>query len=90
MNYDVIARLSLVRYPDVFPSVGPVYEVALWSFVREDGRTEEVRLRRSSGRSAIDAVALELGRSMQWAPATCGGQPVAIWTSSTVRVGGVR
>ena len=87
-NYDDVRRWSVLTRPDVFPSKGPVHTAFLWYFIREDGRTEEVRLWQSSGSSAMDDVALEAGRQMLWQPLRCAGQAVATWYGHPIAMGG--
>jgi hypothetical protein len=88
LNYDDVRRSATVSRPDLFPRGGSPRIAFLWYFVREDGGVAETRLWRSSGSRDVDEVALEAGRQLRWQPATCGGQPVALWYGHPIALGG--
>ncbi|MBA2432463.1 MAG: energy transducer TonB [Chthoniobacterales bacterium] len=85
-NYDDVARQVAVAWPDKFPR-GSRRTAFLWYFIRENGSVAETRLWRSSGSRDIDEIAVDAGREMVWRPATCGGQPVALWYGHPIALG---
>ena len=59
--------------------MGEQGEVRLDVHVAADGTVSEVRVRHSSGSSALDQAAIATVRSWRFKPATVDDQPVAEW-----------
>lgn len=88
LNYEHVRRSAAMARPDLFPRDGPTRIAFLWYFVQEDGRVAEARLWKSSGSPVVDDVAVQMGRDMQWQPAMCGSEPVALWYGHPIALGG--
>lgn len=58
----------------------------LWVFVDASGSVREARIERSSGIDAFDQAALDVARSMDFAPGTTGTRPAGMWVQQTLSI----
>ncbi|MGH7539728.1 MAG: TonB family protein [Gemmatimonadota bacterium] len=72
-------------YPPALPAEASESAVVLWLFVDESGRVTKLRLRESSGWSALDRLAQEVAPAMRFRPALNRGRTVAVWVAQQIR-----
>lgn len=73
------------RYPASLPEEAGESQVVLWLFVDESGEVTRLRVRLSSGWSALDRLAQEIAPAMRFRPALHLGRSVGVWVSQPIR-----
>ena len=68
-------------YPPLLRGDGVGGVVRVYFFIGVDGEVTDRRIDESSGIPALDAVALEVGRVMEFKPAQLGQCAVPVWVS---------
>lgn len=70
---------SPFQYPEELWDAGVSGETLLRIRVSGTGGVDSVRVEKSSGHAAFDEAAVRGARDLRFAPATRGGEPVAVW-----------
>lgn len=76
---DVIRRLQDL-YPPALRDAGIGGMAVVWLYVDTTGLVTKVQLKKSSGREALDDVALKLTDLLRFTPARLGNRKIAMWT----------
>jgi len=70
---------STFQYPEELWDAGVSGETLLRIHIGPEGGVDTVRVEKSSGHAAFDTAAARGARELRFAPATRGGEPVAVW-----------
>jgi TonB family protein len=73
-------RMELIgRYPPELRNMGVTGTVLVWLYLNENGTTENVKVKETSGHPELDKAGVEVARMMKFSPAENDGQRVAVW-----------
>jgi TonB family protein len=85
LNADEVTRALVRNYPPILRDAGIGGAVVVWLLIDESGRVVKTEVQESSGQSALDRAALEVGELMRFSPASNRGQAVKVWVAVPVR-----
>jgi len=77
-NPDEVRNIMREEYPPLLRDAGIRGTVILLVFVDETGRVQRTSLEESSGHPALDDIALEMAKAIQFNPAQNGGEAVPV------------
>lgn len=84
-NMAEVARALEAAYPPALRDAGLGGSVQVWFYIDEKGVVKKTLVNQSSGRPALDAAAVEVGKSMRFTPALNRDKAVSVWVSIPVK-----
>ena len=84
LNRAAVQRALQRLYPPMLRDAGFGGQVVVWVYVDESGSVIKAVVRKSSGHTELDAVALEVVKVMRFSPAMNRDQRVKVWVSVPV------
>jgi len=79
LNRDEVKRALVGSYPAALRQRGEGGSVLVWILIDERGGVMSARIKRPSGKPALDASALRVTSAMRFEPALKDDQPVKVW-----------
>lgn len=78
-NRPVVQRALADNYPPLLRDAGIGGETLMWVHIDETGVVKRSQVHTSSGYPALDSAAVQVTRSMAFAPAQDEGKPIPVW-----------
>src|SRR5690606_39070946 len=85
LDREGVAREPQRRYPRTLRDAGIGGAPVVWFYIDGEGGVVKTQLRESSGQTALDEVALEVGKTLRFRPALNRDRKVAVWVSLPLR-----
>ncbi len=79
LNQDEVVQAMEKAYPPLLRDAGIGGTTTIWAYVGTDGRIQQYRVARSSGREALDRAALSVSETYRFSPAMNKDKKVAVW-----------
>lgn len=77
---EVVAALE-AEYPAELRDAGIGGTTTIWFYIDAEGAVTDTRIHEASGSPELDRAALEVARTMRFAPALKGDEPTAVWVA---------
>ncbi len=84
LNRSDVERALVQNYPAALRQRGEGGNVMVWLLIDERGEVMSARVKRPSGKPALDAGALRVTSSMHFSPGLDGREPVKVWVALPV------
>ena len=78
-NADEVVGALRRFYPPLLRDAGVGGTALVWFLIDEEGTTQKVMLKKTSGHHALDDAALKVAQLVRWTPALNRDRPVTVW-----------